>query len=121
MKELDIINGNLYTDLDTLYSENENKIDVYSSVYWSADSEEDYKNKENIIFDYKIDNDLFNLVAWCDISGYHYWVIEQEESNYVSIDVYLTKQPNEYTQQELNIIKDAIIKADEYFIEKLID
>ena len=120
-KLYDIVNGYLGTDLDTPYSENENKIDVYSSVYWSADTEEEYKRKEELINSYNIVNDLFILFAWCDISGYEYWVKQQEEENYVSIDVILKKQPNEYTQEELQIIRDEIIKADEYFIYHLLD
>jgi len=115
MVKLDILSGNLGTDLDTPYCEEGNKIDVYSSVYWTADSKEEYKKKEDIINSYKVENNLFELSAWCDISGYHYWVIQQEEENYVSIDVVLKKQPNEYTESELIIIRDAIIKADEYF------
>lgn len=118
--ELNILNGNLGTDLDTPYCEEGNKIDVYSSVYWTADSKDEYNKKEEIISSYVINNDLFNLFAWCDISGYDYWVIQQEEENYVSIDVYLKKLPNEYTQKELMIIRNAIINADEYFIKELL-
>ena len=121
MKEFDIVSGRLFTDLDTPYDEESNKIDVYSSVNWTAETEEEYAKKEEIINQYKVENDLFTLSAWCDISGFHYWVIQQEETNYVSIDVYLKKQPNEYTQEECQIISKAIIDADNYFENYLED
>ena len=111
----DIRKGILFTDLDTLYDEEGNKIDVYSSVYWSADSEEEYIKKETIIDEYKVDNELISLKAWCDISGYDYWVIQQEEENYVSIDVCLKKQPEEYSQEEIQKISLFITNADDYF------
>lgn len=119
MKELNIITGQLFTDLDNPYDAEMNKIDVYSSVSWTAKTKEEYQNKENIISQYKIENDLFTLVCWCDISGFDYWVIQQEENNYVSFDVYLKKQPKEYTQEECQIIQKAIIDADNYFIKNL--
>ena len=88
--------GILMTDLDTPYDEENNKIDVYSSVYWTSNNEEDYIRKENLIDEYKVENDLVKINAWCDVSGYDYWVIQQEEENYVSIDVVLKKNAKDY-------------------------
>ena len=121
MKLFNIITGELFTDLDTPYDANDNKIDVYSSVNWTAETKEEYESKEELISSYKVENDLFTLRAWCDISGFDYWVIQQEEENYVSIDVYLKKQPNEYSQEECQIISNAIIEADNYFNNYLVD
>ena len=119
MKKYNIITGEMFTDLDTPYDKDNNKIDVYSSVYWSADSKEEYKEKEDIINNWKLDNSLVSCFAWCDISGFDYWVIEQQEENYVSIDVCLKKPANEYTQDELIRIRELIIEADRYFEDKL--
>jgi hypothetical protein len=119
MKPFDIISGNLYTDLDTPYDSDQNKIDVYSSVNWTADNEEEYKRKEKLINEFKVDHELFLMISWCDVSGYNYWVVKQEEPNYVSIDVHLKKQPEKYTQEELQVIREEIIKADNYFNEVL--
>lgn len=115
----DIKKGVLLTDLDTPYDEENNKIDVYSSVYWTAENEENYLKKEAIINNYKIDNSLVQISAWCDISGFDYWIIKQEEENYVSIDVCLKKQPNDYTQEEIEQIRNLIIEADDYFKNQL--
>lgn len=116
---MNIETGHLETDLDNSYDKENNKIDVYSSVYWTADNEKEYTNKEEIINSYKKENELFKLNCWCDISGFNYWVIQQEEENYVSIDVWLKKQPSEYTNKELTEIREAIITADNYFDTKL--
>ena len=117
--EYNLREGDLKTDLDTLYDEEGNKIDVYSSVYWTGESKEDYEAKEKIIEDFKVENDLVEIFAWCDVSGYNYWVLQQEEFNYVSIDVVLKKSPEEYTQEEIQQIRDMIIEADDYFTSKL--
>jgi len=111
--------GVLMLQLDTPYDEENNKIDVYSSVYWTADSKEEYETKEKMIDNYIVDNNLVKINAWCDISGYDYWVIQQEEENYVSIDVCLKKQPKDYTQEEIEQIRQLIIEADDYFTNEL--
>jgi len=115
-----IESSNLKLDLDCPYNKEENQIEVYSSVYWTAETEKEYEAKEKIIADYIIDTDLFLLVSWCDCSGFDYWVIKQEEENYVSIDVVLKKAVEDYTQAEIDIIKEAITVADEYFTDKLL-
>lgn len=115
MKNYNIREGYLYTDLDAPYDEESNKIDVYTSVYWTADTEKEYNNKERIINDYSYEDDLVKLVAWCDTSGYDYWVVQQGEDNYVSIDVYLKKDVDLYTQEEIINISVIIDNADEYF------
>ena len=111
--------GQLFADVDCEYDKENNKIDVYGTMYWTADDEEEYKAKEKIINDYIFENDLVKIYAWCDISGYDYWVIQQEEENYVSIDVILKKPVGEYTQNEIRQISDWIGIADDYFIMEL--
>lgn len=120
MKQYDIKTGNLYTDLDTFYDKENNKIDVYSSVYWTAESEEEYLKKAKLIDAYGYKDDLMEVYAWYDVSGYDYWVIQQQEENYVSIDVLLKKMPEEYTQEEIEKIRDVIIEANQYFEKELI-
>ena len=116
----DITENNLRIDLDCLYNKAGNKIDVYSSVYWTAEDKEEYQKNEEIINNYKIENELFEIFAWCDISGFDYWVIKQQEENYVSIDVVLKKDALQYTEMEIETIKTAIINADDYFQRELL-
>jgi len=115
-----ITEDNLRLDLDAPYNKESNKIDVYSSVYWTAENEEEYIEKEDIINNYKIENELFTLFAWCDVSGFDYWVIQQEEENYVSIDVVLKKDVLDYTEKEIETIKTAIWNADNFFQMELL-
>lgn len=117
----DIKNGRLYNDLDCPFDSEINKIDVYSSVYWTARTEKEYAIKEKTINDFSFEDDLVKANAWCDISGYDYWVIQQEEPNYVSIDVYLKKPVDDYTQEEIKHISELITKWDEMFLCRLID
>jgi len=120
MKIYNIENGSLFNDLDCLYDKENNRIDVYSSVYWSAENEKEYLNKENIINNFTYEDDLIKVNAWCDVSGFDYWVIKQEELNYVSIDVYLKKNVKDYTQEEIKFISDKIVEFDNLFQSKLL-
>tara|TARA_R110002020_G_scaffold399423_2_gene609298 strand:+ start:335 stop:697 length:363 start_codon:yes stop_codon:yes gene_type:complete len=120
MKDYNILTGQLFTDLDTPYDKENNKIDVYSSVYWTADSNKEYTEKETIIHEYKVENNLCTINAWCDISGYDYWVVRQEEENYVSIDVVLLKPAEDYTKEEMIKLRDLITEADDYFQKELL-
>jgi len=115
-----ITEDNLRLDLDAPYNKESNKIDVYSSVYWTAENEEEYIEKEDIINNYKIENELFTLYSWCDVSGFDYWVIQQEEENYVLIDVVLKKDVLDYTEKEIETIKTAIWNADNFFQMELL-
>lgn len=111
--------GLLYNDLDCPYDEVDNKIDVYTSVYWTADDEIEYQKKAEVINSFIYEDDLIKANAWCDGSGYKYWVIQQEEENYVSINVCLKKNVDDYTQEEIKKISDLISKWDDMFHSKL--
>lgn len=118
-KNFNIKKGQLWNDLDCPFDEEGNKIDVYTSVYWSADTEEEYNTKERFIEDFYYEDDLIKAISFCDISGFDYWVKTMEEENYVSINVYLKKEVDQYTQQEAQQIADLISKWDEMFLENL--
>lgn len=118
--EYNIRKGEYDLKLDCPYDEESNKIDVYSSVSWTADTPEAYEAKEKYISEFSYEDNLIKANAWCDISGYEYWVIKQEEENYVSIDVYLKKNPDDYTQDEIKLITQLISKWDEEFTNELL-
>lgn len=117
--EYNIRKGQLHTDLDCPYDEDGNKIDVYSSVSWTADTKERYEEKEAYINEFSYEDDLIKANAWCDVSGFEYWVIKQEENNYVSIDVCLKKNPDDYTQDEIGKISQLIQMWNEQFWNEL--
>jgi type I site-specific restriction endonuclease len=110
-------NDILRCDVDWQLDQEENKIDVYGSSCWGAKDKQSYDAQEALIDAFKIDNDLVKVNCWCDISGYDYWMVDQEESNYVSIDVYLKKK--EYTDEEVVQIREVIIETDNYFCQNL--
>lgn len=103
----------LKLDCDWVLDDEGKKIDVYGTPYWTADTEKDYQHQEELINAYNVSNSLITISAWCDISGFDYWVIQQEESNYVSYDVILLKDV--YTDDEVLEINRLIIEADLYF------
>jgi len=111
------LNNILKCDINWEFDHENNKIDVYGSSNWGAKDKQSYDAQEALINAFKIDNDLVKINCWCDISGYDYWMVKKEESNYVSIDVVLKK--NEYTNEEIQQIRELIIEADEYFITNL--
>lgn len=117
MKLKDRLKEFIKIDCDWYFDKEERKICVYGSSWWGADTKKEYNKQEKLIQKYKVENNLFSLYCWCDISGYDYWMVQQEESNYVSIDVVLKKK--KYTDEELIQIREEIIKADIYFIENL--
>lgn len=121
MKEIkyNIQKGELYNDVDCLYDSRENKIDVYTSTYWNAETKEQYEIYEKIINDFFYEDELIKAVAWCDISGFEYFH-EQNEDNYVSINVYLKKDAELYTQSEIKAISDLISEWDEMFYNKIL-
>ena len=113
MKEYNILTGELFTDLDTPFDKENNKIDVYSSIHWTAETDEEYIEKEKFIDNWKYEDDLVEAYAWYDVSGFDYWVLQQEDENYVSIDVILKKSAEQYSQEEMQKIREIIITADE--------
>ncbi len=119
MKIYSIEEGELHTSLNTPYDSENNKIDVYCSVSWSGIDKEDYQRRENIVNCWAYEDDLITAYSWCDSSGFDYWVIQQEEENYVSIDVYLKKLPSKYTQEEIEKISNVIFDANLYFEENI--
>lgn len=109
----------LVKDLDLTVEVDEKLIDIYGSCYWGADNLEDYEKQEALISDYKVQGEFFSVYAWCDISGYNYWMKQQEEANYVSIGINVWK--TELTEDEVKQLAEAIETADLYFIYNLED
>ena len=92
------------------------KLDIYTDINWSGKNKKEYREKEKHIYNFSIDNDLFLLKSWCDISGYDYWVKQQEEDNYVSIDIHLKKDLIDFTEQELDVLIKTLDEAQDDLI-----
>ena len=52
---------------------------------------------------------------WCDVSGYDYWIVRQEEGNYIQISVSFKQEdiPNNIIDQLKNDLDEAIYKAED--------
>jgi hypothetical protein len=109
------IEDNIKLGLD--YTFEDNLMQVYGSSNWSAETKEEYERFQSLIEQYKYEDELCIISAWCDISGFNYWVLQQQESNYVSIDV--TFKKDSYSLDELSSVADQIIMCDNYFLEQL--
>jgi hypothetical protein len=104
-------------DLDISVNVEDQIIDVYGTSNWGADNMEDYEKQEALIDEYKLQGECFSIYTWYDISGYDYWMKEQEEANYLSIGVNVWK--SELTEEDIKSIAEAIEETDLYFINKL--
>lgn len=111
----DFIEQNINLGLNFTFEDN--LMQVYGTSNWTAESKQEYERFETLINDYKYEDELCIITAWCDVSGFDSWVLQQEESNYVSIDVIFKKEVN--TILDLAKIKHNILEADDYFLTEL--
>jgi hypothetical protein len=77
---------------------------------WSRDNKEDYDKRVDEIHSYRIENELFKLNCWVDISGFDYWST-QDEKNYFAVIAHLKKCFLECNQAEIKLIQYEINKA----------
>lgn len=79
-------------------------IDYNTDIQWGLWlTNEEYQEKEKEINNIKIENELYKIYAWCDVSWYKYWVKQQEENNYIVVSVILKK----------DLTKKQLIELDE--------
>lgn len=76
---------------------------------WGAQTEKEYKQVELAIAAISYKGDGWELFAWCDISGYEYWMLRQEETNYIQITVAFTS--DEVSQDQIELIAMAMDTA----------
>lgn len=76
----------LYKDV-CLIDNGDNSLDVEQNDYWSRDTEEEYNNITNKLDKINIKGKGYKIYVWYDVSGFHYWVIKQQEENYAQITI----------------------------------
>lgn len=57
------------------------------SIWWYEENEKEYEEVENKISDFHIKRKHYEVYVWCDVSGYDYWIKEEEGENYIQITV----------------------------------
>lgn len=107
----------LMLDLDSEIHVDEKYLDVSLISNWSADNEDDYKKFESLISDYNVIGEGYKITAWCDISGYNYWVLQENEPNYIQLSISFDN--DSISEDDLSKIQDAICEAELYFIENV--
>ena len=85
------------------------------SIRWTAETEAEYNGIENKICAFSIERKSYTVYAWCDISGYDYWVLGQEEPNYIQISVIFNYE--DITEDECVQLEDDVINTEIIFQE----
>ena len=76
---------------------------------WGADNVTEYKKAQNEIDKIKYKGKGWEIYGWYDVSSFDYWIIKQEEQNYIQITI---KFKNETVkEEEVDEIADALDSA----------
>ena len=76
---------------------------------WGADNVTEYKKAQNEIDKIKYKGKGWEIYGWYDVSSFDYWIIKQEEQNYIQITI---KFKNETVkEEEVDKIADALDSA----------
>lgn len=67
--------------------DNDLRLHSSESYRWSADNKKDYDTCAANIDAIKFKGKGWEIYAWCDISGFDYWVVKQEETNYIQLTI----------------------------------
>jgi hypothetical protein len=88
---------------------------------WGAETEEDYEKATKEIDAISYNGNGWQVYAWYDVSGYDYWMIQQQEPNYINITV--SFDSDEINRDEIPNIQKAVDSAyeDAYSISERYD
>lgn len=87
--------------------------DIYPKYQWSAPTRREYETIEAKISNFEATGDGWRLYAWCDVSGFEYWMLKQREPNYIQFTLEFTKA--EFHPDEIKEIDRAVDRAYENF------
>lgn len=85
------------------------RLDSEQSFYWGADNEEDYNKALKEIDDIKYKGNGWSIYAWYDASSYEYWMVNQQEQNYIQITIAF--KANDVKVSEIEKIEKALDSA----------
>ena len=101
MKDLTSIRKFLQEKNDIDVTTEENIIDYHTTINWGLwMSKEAYDAQEKAIQEASYVCEDHDIYAWGDGSGYDYWVVKQEEDNYVMVTVKM-KTEREWSEEDL--------------------
>lgn len=73
---------------------------------WGAKLESEYKEAEKQIETLVKRGKGWEIYCWCDVSGWDYWMNQQEESNYIMTTIMFDESAVE--ESEIEAIKNAL-------------
>lgn len=103
--------------------DNDLYLDSDSSFNFGAETESEYKKAIKKIDDISYKGKGWKIYAWYDVSGFDYWMVKQQEQNYIKITISfdeknIDEEEVSKIQNSLNsAISDASDIADEYNYE----
>lgn len=81
--------------------------DVFDTLVWNKKGYNSFYNKVDKLH---LESDLFECHLMYDVSGYNYWTLDMEESNYLFITIEFKREVTESELESiLNEIMDKII------------
>lgn len=86
-----------------------NVVDYHTNINLGLDmSEEEYIAREKELDEIEIVWEGYRIYAWYDVSGYDYWVKQQEEDNYVVVTLEILDNTKDWIKEELIEIDQKI-------------
>lgn len=89
-------------------------LDYHTNIsWWLWLSKEQYDAHEKKINDVSVTTNDYSIHAWCDVSGYDYWVVKQEENNYIVVTVTIKNKSKDFTKEELIDLDNKVFSIKE--------
>lgn len=85
------------------------------AINWWEKEESDYEKVEDKISNFEIKRPKYTVFAWCDVSGFDYWIKQQQDCNYIQITVSFNQEDLD-TEEVAQLQKD-VNKAYDHFID----
>ena len=76
-----------YLDIIINKENNTHYIEIYGLPNWGALNKKEYEEQEKFLSELYIEDESYTMYASYDVSGFDYWMIKQEEPNYININI----------------------------------
>ena len=76
-----------YLDIIINKENNTHYIEIYGLPNWGALNKKEYEKQEKFLSELYIEDESYAMYASYDVSEFVYWMIKQEEPNYININI----------------------------------
>ena len=94
---------------------NTHYIEIYGLPNWGALNKKEYEKQEKFLSELYIEDESYTMYASYDVSGFVYWMIKQEEPNYININMEIKEIIN--SKELLKTLEKWFILIDENITE----